>query len=785
MRILHRNCLALAGVLLALLACAGCGRQALALSPATQPILSATPRPDLSLDAPLPAGVNPQLWAQLCSALRGALARPGKTAAAAVPAAEASRVSDFVIVPDAAGLPEASWTYTNPGDYNQNGVVGADDLQPLAAYWGLTDQDQSWMAASSADGNGDSLVDIRDVLAIAQNFGRMVGGYVLQQGASPEQTAGWTGVLSVQFASGMPRAVDGRREFRPALPGALPGAYYRVVPYLALEGLPPAFGLPGNVYLYAGGLAGPGLWPMAGGDSRRSGYSSVAGPSQLRLRWQVDSRRMNFASWNQGPVLGRDGAVYLAQAGRGLEAYSPAGALRWSCGAGAYALSCPVVGADGTVYVLGAWSGLDAGASCKLLAIGADGKARWQAALPGQGGQLALDGDSLYVSTTVVNACYSAAGVKRWSRALSNPALDPALIAIGPIGEVYFCNGPELSQHQPDGALNWQVALPGTPTAQPAVRADGVVLLPAQGELCAYSSAGQELWRTTTAGPVKALALAPDETAVIVTGASGAPLSLSVLGSGGELQKQAVLGFSASGVALVLDAAGKVYLNAKESGLHCLTLDGAECWHYFVSTAGCDSRAEALSCAIGADQALYVCDGGYAYCVADDGTSLPVEPVVTASDATFVDRVRVSWNAAPEADGYRLYRDNALLLVQQETQYDDYSLVDTEYHTYTVRAVNELGLGALGPGARGRMQPSGLSNGGAGDWVMYGHDARRTFCSSAVGPEQGQLRWQSTPLTAGSTGYAPVCGAERHAVRHLPCGTAPGADPGRHAVVAV
>ena len=63
---------------------------------------------------------------------------------------------------------------------------------------------------------------------------------------------------------------------------------------------------------------------------------------------------------------------------------------------------------------------------------------------------------------------------------------------------------------------------------------------------------------------------------------------------------------------------------------------------------------------------------------------------VAASDGTYPDRVRVSWNAVTGATGYDVYQDGSLAGSVVASPYD-HTPGDTAVHTYTVRAKNGCG----------------------------------------------------------------------------------------------
>ena len=64
---------------------------------------------------------------------------------------------------------------------------------------------------------------------------------------------------------------------------------------------------------------------------------------------------------------------------------------------------------------------------------------------------------------------------------------------------------------------------------------------------------------------------------------------------------------------------------------------------------------------------------------------------VTASDGSFFDRVRVTWNISAGATKYRIYRDGAQIAEITGTSYDDTSVTAWQSYKYSVKAGNSSG----------------------------------------------------------------------------------------------
>ncbi|MFO8034324.1 MAG: fibronectin type III domain-containing protein, partial [Candidatus Bipolaricaulota bacterium] len=97
--------------------------------------------------------------------------------------------------------------------------------------------------------------------------------------------------------------------------------------------------------------------------------------------------------------------------------------------------------------------------------------------------------------------------------------------------------------------------------------------------------------------------------------------------------------------------------------------------------------------------ALAVAAGLLAGCLpTDPGVGpLPVPGGITASQGTYADKVRLSWDPVPEAEGYRLQRAQAegspfsTLVNTGNTTYDDTGVTPGDVYWYRVRACGALG----------------------------------------------------------------------------------------------
>ena len=250
-------------------------------------------------DALSTADVDSQLWAELTAELERAIGAAGRREASQqVPDGEGSRVSDLAITQLDEGVVFA-WAYANPGDYNQDGLVGVSDLTPVGVYFGAAEGDPQWPWARVADGSGDGQITVADITAIGQNWLNQISGYRLET-APAADAALWEQVAEATIADGPIPAAGGLRRYELELADPVDGNWYRVTPYLG-----EVTGLAGDAVQYIAPepnltwahTVGTSHWDLPGGlavDSEGNIYT--AGSLHL-ASYDVDSEACSIAKW--------------------------------------------------------------------------------------------------------------------------------------------------------------------------------------------------------------------------------------------------------------------------------------------------------------------------------------------------------------------------------------------------------------------------------------------------------------------------------------------------------
>ncbi|MCB1217153.1 hypothetical protein KDL44_07155 [bacterium] len=78
------------------------------------------------------------------------------------------------------------WFHTNPGDYNQDGVVSISDLTPLGQNFGDSGPFAHSSAEAVVDGDGNDEINISDLTVIGQNLGNEVMEYAVYWSSRPD-----------------------------------------------------------------------------------------------------------------------------------------------------------------------------------------------------------------------------------------------------------------------------------------------------------------------------------------------------------------------------------------------------------------------------------------------------------------------------------------------------------------------------------------------------------------------------------------------------------------------
>jgi outer membrane protein assembly factor BamB len=186
-----------------------------------------------------------------------------------------------------------------------------------------------------------------------------------------------------------------------------------------------------------------------------------------------------------------------------------------------------------------------------------------------------------------------------------------------------------------------------------------------------------------------------------------------------------------------------------------LPVDGADRRTQLVSfSASGDERwaltisADSQPCsniAIDALGVIYVITAdGYLYAI-DESSKAALSPPanVAASDGSFIDHVKVTWDALDEADGYIVFRKDGRepLGYTTDTEWLDYTVTNHAPYEYGVVSANALRDSAVSRWDAGNLR----TNAGQVlptvplDWSMPNHDAGRTRHSTVNGPLSAAL----------------------------------------------
>lgn len=175
-----------------------------------------------------PEGANQALLMELKARFEKALLYRGmQKFIASPPQGTDNKVADLKIQNNGDGTYSLVWSYRNLGDYDQDGLVRASDISPLALHFAhARDINGNWPDTSdpAIDGNRDGQLTAVDVSGIAFNFASQVADYLIQGASS--QTGPWydLSTVTVDQASG-----TGVKKFTANI-GSLSYQTYRVIP---------------------------------------------------------------------------------------------------------------------------------------------------------------------------------------------------------------------------------------------------------------------------------------------------------------------------------------------------------------------------------------------------------------------------------------------------------------------------------------------------------------------------------------------------------------------------
>lgn len=211
-------------------------------------------------------------------------------------------------------------------------------------------------------------------------------------------------------------------------------------------------------------------WPLDRHDAKNSGYSSYAGPSSGKLKWQY---LLPSGVVNASPIIGPDGTVYISNGGY-LFAINSDGSQKWQFDpkGGGMGDCSPALAADGTVYI--------PSASSSFYAINSDGTLKWtyhaENSFNYSSPTIGQDG-TIYVGCNLDLLAISPGGSLLWKYRVGDSIMSTP--AISKDGTIYVRSGTKyLCAVNSDGSLKWKLNL-GSATfgggLSPVIAADGTI----------------------------------------------------------------------------------------------------------------------------------------------------------------------------------------------------------------------------------------------------------------------------------------------------------------------
>mgnify|MGYP003924326213 CR=1 FL=1 len=176
-----------------------------------------------------PDYVDNELFESLKKGLIQGLTRRGLSKFSMTPPnSPAGKVDDLSVIDNSDGTISLAWTYRNLGDYNQDGTVDIGDISILAEhFFDAFVEPEGWPhpVDEVIDGDGSKILDIADIVPLAENFFNNVAGYTVLGSATPEGEFSPFLDVPLSVATG-----DGFKRFT-THPISSPPAYVKVRPY--------------------------------------------------------------------------------------------------------------------------------------------------------------------------------------------------------------------------------------------------------------------------------------------------------------------------------------------------------------------------------------------------------------------------------------------------------------------------------------------------------------------------------------------------------------------------
>jgi|GEM_PF-2089632 len=332
-------------------------------------------------------------------------------------------------------------------------------------------------------------------------------------------------------------------------------------------------------------------WPMFRHDSRHTGLSSIAGPSQPSLAWKRDIG-LAYAS----PALSASGAIIVASADS-IFAFGPDGSRLWTFPIGTLAISSPLIAPDGTIFV---------GARDKNLYILQSNSGLPQRAPVATGGEIwsspvqASNGTIYFGSFDNRLYARNLDGTPLWTFLTSGPILSSP--AIGIDGTIYVGSSDKnLYALNPNGTRRWKFLTGDEVDSSPSVNANGTIYVgSSDGKLYAINPDGSLQWSFATGDEiVSSPAVGRDGTIYF----GSLDDHLYALNSDGTLRWS----FQTEGDIIsspVVDVGGSIYFGSFDHFVYALNPGGTLRWRFKTDSPVWSSPS------LGADGTIYVTAAG-------------------------------------------------------------------------------------------------------------------------------------------------------------------------------
>ncbi|WP_084407459.1 PQQ-binding-like beta-propeller repeat protein [Maridesulfovibrio bastinii] len=204
------------------------------------------------------------------------------------------------------------------------------------------------------------------------------------------------------------------------------------------------------------------------------------------LKWGYPTGPTDY--YSQGPVVAKDGTVYISSTENKFYAINPDGSLKWDFNASSY--SRYALAADNTIYL----ASRDSSGNSTLFAISPEGHLRWSVPLNSKVAYLNISGDgAIYCfSDNGDIEALDNTGSRKWIFSSGETSISEA--ALGKDGTIYVGGGRSLLAITADGHKMWEYNVNINVVNSPVIDNSGNICFTTMTDIITVDPSGSLLW---------------------------------------------------------------------------------------------------------------------------------------------------------------------------------------------------------------------------------------------------------------------------------------------------